>query len=83
VVEEFFDIEKDPDCLNNLMDSSKHQQALTKLQQDLEQWMVDTRDPMLDVFRHRDDPAARAAFIEAQQAEANARSGKNRPRVKS
>ena len=65
------------------MDSSKHQQALTKLQQDLEQWMVDTRDPMLDVFRHRDDPAARAAFIEAQQAEANARSGKNRPRVKS
>ncbi|MBT5901783.1 MAG: hypothetical protein HOH58_06715 [Opitutaceae bacterium] len=80
VVEEFFDVVKDPDCLNNLMDSPAHQDALAHLQQNLEQWMAQTGDPMLDTFRNRDDEKARIAFINAQQEEANQRSGKNRQR---
>ncbi len=32
--------------------------------------MVRTRDPMLTVFRHRDDPAAREAYQQAVEQEA-------------
>jgi len=77
VVEEFFDIIADPDCLNNLRDSPPHQSALAQLQKNLAQWMLETVDAMLDVFRQRDNAAARAAFIQAQQRDANKRSGKN------
>lgn len=82
VVEEFFDIVKDPDCLNNLLESPSHQQPLARLQHNLEDWMLETGDPMLDVFRNRHDAQARIDFVEAQQREANQRSGKNRQREK-
>ncbi len=78
VVEELYDIEKDPDCLTNLVHSPSHQQQLTSLQTMLDEWMVDTRDPMLTVFRQRTDPAVRAAYVKAQQAEADARRKKPR-----
>ncbi len=82
VVEEFFDIQRDPDCLHNLIHSSAHQSTLSEIRQQLESWMIETKDPMLEVFRHRDNAEARIAFVEAQQLEADQRSGKSRPREK-
>ncbi|MCA9067063.1 MAG: sulfatase-like hydrolase/transferase, partial [Planctomycetaceae bacterium] len=38
VVEELFDVENDPDCLVNLIDSPAHEAVLTKLQSTLETW---------------------------------------------
>lgn len=73
VPEELYDIEKDPDCLNNLIHSPAHQTELNKLRATLEQWMIETKDGMLDVFRKRDDAAAREAYVAAQEKEADAR----------
>ena len=73
VPEELYDIEKDPDCLNNLIDSLEHQQELNTLREELEQWMIRTEDGMLPIFRQRDDAAAREAYVVAQEAEADAR----------
>ncbi|MCA9066112.1 MAG: sulfatase [Planctomycetaceae bacterium] len=73
VPEELYDIQNDPDCLNNLLDSQGHQEPLNALRTRMEQWMVDTNDGMLDVFRRRDDPTAREAYVQAQEKEAEAR----------
>ena len=73
VVEELYDIQRDPDCLVNLIDDPAHQQELTRLRQALETWMVDTGDHMLDTFRKRDDPAAREAYVQQKEKEAEQR----------
>ncbi len=79
VPEELYDVEKDPDCLHNLIDSPAHQQELDNLRATLEEWMVETNDGMLLVFRQRDDAAAREAYVAAQEKEAEARkSGKGK-----
>lgn len=73
VVEELYDVENDPDCLVNLIDSRQHQATLKDLRDKLESWMKETKDPMLDVFRNRDDAELREAFVVAQEKEAEAR----------
>jgi len=73
VVEELYDIENDPDCLANLIDAPDHQQELAVLREALETWMVDTGDHMLDVFRKRDDPAVREAYVLEKEKEADER----------
>ncbi len=78
VVEELYDIENDPNCLVNLIGARAHQDALAKLRSQIEQWMIEARDPMLEVFRKRGDAAFRADYIKAQQAEADTRKGKAR-----
>jgi N-sulfoglucosamine sulfohydrolase len=55
VLEEFYDVEKDPDCLKNLVADPSHQEDVAKFRNVLEQSMEKTGDPVLDVFRHRDD----------------------------
>ncbi len=73
VPEEFYDIQQDPDCLENLIGSAEHQGELNKLRGTLEAWMVRTHDGMLDVFRHRKDAAVREAYVVAQEQIAEAR----------
>ncbi len=73
VPEELYDIEKDPDCLVNLIDDPACQQELAKLRKALEAWMVTTGDHMLDAFRKRDDPAAREAYVQLKEKEARER----------
>lgn len=73
VPEELYDIERDPDCLNNLMQSPIYQSELDSLRGKLEQWMITTQDGMLEVFQNRDDAEAREAYVVAQEREAEAR----------
>ena len=73
VVEELYDVKNDPDCLVNLVDSPAHQQELAGLRTALEAWMVKTGDHMLDVYRHRGDPAAREAYVQQKEKEAEER----------
>jgi N-sulfoglucosamine sulfohydrolase len=78
VVEELYDIANDPNCLVNLIGARAHQDALAKLRSQIEAWMIETRDPMLEVFRKRADAKFRADYIKAQQAEADSRKGRAR-----
>lgn len=63
VPEELYDVEKDPDCLHNLIGAPELREELSRLRGLLEAWMEETKDPLLEVFRKRDDAAFRAAFI--------------------
>jgi N-sulfoglucosamine sulfohydrolase len=57
VPEELYQIENDPDCLQNLIKNPERQAALQQLQQKLEERMVETNDPLLEAFRNREDRA--------------------------
>jgi N-sulfoglucosamine sulfohydrolase len=57
VPEELYQIENDPDCLQNLIMNPEHKIALQQLQQKLEERMVETNDPLLEAFRNREDRA--------------------------
>ena len=83
VPEELYDIQEDPDCIHNLLNSPDHKADLNALRSRLEQWMSDTNDDMLTVFRNRDDAAAREAYVTAQEKEAEDRkAGKNKGKNK-
>lgn len=73
VPEELYDVEKDPNCLDNLIESPAHREELNKLRATLDAWMVKTGDGMLPVFRQRDDAAARETYVAAQEKEADER----------
>jgi N-sulfoglucosamine sulfohydrolase len=75
VVEELYDVENDPDCLKNLIADPAHASQRGDLRKDLDQWMVKTSDPMLEVFRQRDNAAFREAYVSAQEREADQRRG--------
>ena len=81
VVEELFDVQSDPDCLVNLIDSPDHQKDLAELRSALEAWLVKTNDHMLPVFRKRGDAEFREAYVLQKEQEAAARKQrKNQPR---
>jgi N-sulfoglucosamine sulfohydrolase len=67
-LEEFFDFGKDPDALNNLIDSAEHQEEIVKMRAALEKRMKATEDPALEAFQSRDEPARIDAFIQEQKA---------------
>ena len=66
VVEEFYDLEKDPDALNNLIDDPAYKPEVDKLRAELEAWMKRTGDVALAAFRNRDSSEALARFMAAQ-----------------
>jgi N-sulfoglucosamine sulfohydrolase len=73
VVEELYDVEHDPDCLKNLIDDPAYAAQRDELRQTLDNWMVKTNDPMLEVFRRRNDAAFREDYVQAQEREADER----------
>jgi hypothetical protein len=75
VVEELYDVEHDPDCLKNLIDDPAHAGHRDQLRQSLDDWMVKTKDPLLEVFRRRADAEFREAYVQAQERAADQRRG--------
>ena len=69
VLEELYDVEKDPDCLKNLIDDPARKDDVAELRKVLEQSMEKTGDPLLEVFRHRDDAALREAYMKKVEKE--------------
>ncbi len=63
VVQEFYDLQKDPGCVNNLINSPEHLQLVREYQQRLRRWMVETNDHCMAAFDVRDDPEKLAEQI--------------------
>jgi hypothetical protein len=78
VPEELYDVSVDPDCLNNIIDSSASQPVLEKLRDNLMRWMKKTDDPLLTVFERRDDAVFRESVIQKQEQESMARRAKRK-----
>ncbi|MCT4648201.1 MAG: sulfatase [Carboxylicivirga sp.] len=55
VVEEFYDLENDPDALNNLIDDPIYKSEIEKMQQLMELSLRESNDPLLDAFLNRYD----------------------------
>tara|TARA_B110000305_G_C19303692_1_gene570413 strand:- start:523 stop:825 length:303 start_codon:yes stop_codon:yes gene_type:complete len=54
VLEEFYGLQADLDCTNNLMDNPEYKGHIEKYQADLNQWMTNHKKPGLRMFEHRD-----------------------------
>jgi N-sulfoglucosamine sulfohydrolase len=63
VPEEAYEVKYDPDALANLLHDPQHQAEVTAAEKALEDWMARTHDPLLEVFRKRDDAVFREAAI--------------------
>ena len=70
VPEELYEVANDPDCLNNLINDTKHQAALPSLRSKLVDWMKQTKDPMLEVFINRQDETFRETYVQKVEKEA-------------
>jgi len=76
VPEEAYEVRYDPDALTNLIAKPEHAVQVAILEKAMEGWMVKTNDPLLEVFRHRNDPAVREKIM--QQFESGQASRKDR-----
>lgn len=76
VPEEAYEVRYDPDALTNLIAKPEHAAQLAMLEKALEDWMVRTKDPLLEVFRRREDAAFREQAM--KQLESTQTSRKNR-----
>jgi len=73
IKEEFYDYENDPDALNNLIDVPKYANEINELRAAMREIMVESNDPLLDVFDRREDEQFVSAAIDRLQAQADAR----------
>lgn len=78
VPEELYDYEQDPDGLHNLIHDPAVADVLARLRSDMRRIMVESGDPLLEVFDRRDDAAFVSGVIDQLQAEADARGPKKR-----
>ena len=54
--EELYNLQNDPDCLNNLLDKPDRKDDLDHMRNELHAWMKRTGDPLLAAFENRTDP---------------------------
>ena len=78
-VEEYFDLTSDSGCLNNLVGRDSRKVRVDALRSKLRAWMVEVKDPTLDAFDKRGQPAALEIFV--QNYRAAAQKGKDELRV--
>jgi len=78
VPEEAYEVRYDPDALTNLVDSPEHATQVAALEKAMEDWMVQTKDPLLEVFRHRGDPTFRESFMKQVEKDAASHSKRKR-----
>lgn len=79
VPEELYAYGSDPDALENLIDDPAYRAERDRLTKMLEEWLVETDDPLLDVFRRRHDASVREAYMAEIETEAAERA-RQKPR---
>lgn len=55
VVEEFYNLEKDPNCMNNLINDKKYQKLVNQYRSRMKNEMELTHDPLLEAFEVKDN----------------------------
>jgi N-sulfoglucosamine sulfohydrolase len=80
VVEELYEVAADHDCLNNLIDDPAYANDRRELQALLESEMERTGDPMLEVFRDRENLQALADYMARVEQESADRGERKKSR---
>jgi N-sulfoglucosamine sulfohydrolase len=81
VIEELYETATDPDCLNNLINEPSHEGDRRMLQSLLESSMTESSDPMLEVFRARDDANVREDYMARVESESASRGQRKKART--
>jgi N-sulfoglucosamine sulfohydrolase len=74
--EQFFDVNKDADALNNLIDNPEYQQPLKKHQKQMVQFMKASNDPILEIYPVQTDKQAIGEYLARLDAEVKVRKSK-------
>jgi len=82
VPEELYDLEKDPDCLENLVEQPEYREEADRMRKALSQWMKRTQDPLLPAFEHRQSPETVKAVLKQVYGPQPPRAGKPRARAR-
>ncbi|MHC4443026.1 MAG: sulfatase family protein [Planctomycetota bacterium] len=69
-VEEFYDLQKDPDALHNLIEDPTYNNEIDQLRKELLDWMKRTVDPALNAFKNRHSPETLEKFMQDYKAKA-------------
>ncbi|MCA9126944.1 MAG: sulfatase [Planctomycetales bacterium] len=72
-IEELYDVQADPDCLNNLLGDQRFDEVANRLRNQLMEQMLKTADPLADALQHRHDRVWLSDFMSRVQAEADSR----------
>jgi N-sulfoglucosamine sulfohydrolase len=67
VLEEFYDVQSDPDCLVNLIDDPAYKQEIERYRLMLADWLQEMDDPLFAVFLNRQDPNVLMAYMKEQE----------------
>jgi N-sulfoglucosamine sulfohydrolase len=67
VLEEFYDFEKDPGGLDNLIAEGQYQDEIRQMRRELEKHLKQTNDLALEPFVNRDNSSALDEFMKQQQ----------------
>jgi len=67
-VEEFYDFEKDPNALHNLINEPAYADEINKMRNEMKNWMVKYKDPALTAFEQRNSAAALQEFMDEDVA---------------
>lgn len=78
VPEEAYEVRYDPDALTNLIDTPANAKQVAELEQAMEAWMARTNDPLLEVFRHRQDAAFREEYMRKLEASQLSKAGRKK-----
>jgi N-sulfoglucosamine sulfohydrolase len=70
VLEEFYDFEKDPGGLDNLIAEGQYQDEIRQMRRELEKHLKQTNDLALEPFVNRDNSSALDEFMKQQQLRA-------------
>lgn len=82
VVEELYNYATDSDARRNLARDARYESEYNRLTETLETWMVETADPMLELFRARGSSEAREAYMASAVQEAALRNKPKRARAR-
>lgn len=66
-LEEFYDLENDPDALNNLIDHPAYQQEIEDMRKQMLKQMENTKDPLLKAFKGKDDTSVLRTCVKELQ----------------
>jgi N-sulfoglucosamine sulfohydrolase len=62
-LEEFYDVQNDPDATRNLIDDPKYKDEIEKYRKGLKKWMKSKNDPVLVLFEQRNSPEKLKALL--------------------
>lgn len=82
VVEEFYDLEKDPNALHNLINDPAYQGEIASMRKELHSWMKKNNDPVVSAFENRNNPELREKYVSELQKKAKERKKRNKEKGK-